>query len=111
MSFFIRDAVADAVTQAPAQTEAFPSLMIIIGMFVLFYFMIVRPQSKRAKEQRALIASVKKGDEIVTASGILGKVTSLDDQYLKVTIAEGVEISLQRGAISAILPKGTLKTL
>ena len=111
MSFFISDAMADAVTAAPAQPEASFSLIMIVGIFILFYFMLVRPQSKRAKAQRALMESVKKGDEIITVSGILGKVMSVDDQYLKVNIAEGVEITLQRAAVTTILPKGTLKSL
>lgn len=73
--------------------------------------MIIRPQSKRAKEHRELINRLKKGDEIVTSGGILAKVVSLDDQYIKVSPAEGIEINLQKGAVTAVLPKGTIKSL
>lgn len=103
--------MADAATQAPAQPEASFSLIMIVAIFVLFYFMMIRPQSKRAKEHRALIDSVKKGDEIITASGILGKITSMDEQYVKLSIAEGVDITIQKAAITRVLPKGTMKNL
>ena len=73
--------------------------------------MLIRPQNKRAKEHRELIGKLKKGDEIVTSGGLLAKVISLDEQFLKVNIAEGVEISLQRSAVSTVLPKGTIKSL
>ena len=73
--------------------------------------MLIRPQSKRAKEHRDVISKLKKGDELITASGLLAKVVSIDEQYIKVLIAEGVEISLQRNAVSTVLPKGTLKSL
>jgi len=77
----------------------------------LLYFMLIRPQNKRAKEHRELINNLKKGDEIITSGGLLAKVVSIDDQYIKVVLAEGVEISMQRAAVSAVLPKGTLKSL
>ncbi len=109
MSFFISDALAAA--GAPAQADGTFSLVMIAAIFVLFYFMLIRPQNKKAKEHRDLVGRLKKGDEIVTSSGILAKVVSLDEQYIKVSLAEGVEISLQRGAVTAVLPKGTLKSL
>ncbi|CEG57572.1 preprotein translocase subunit YajC [Legionella fallonii] len=111
MSFFISDAFAAAGAPAAAQTDGTFSLIMIVAIFVLFYFMLIRPQNKRAKEHKALINQLKKGDEIVTNAGILGKVVSLDDQYIKVSLAEGVEISMQRGAVTTVLPKGTLKSL
>ena len=83
----------------------------IAAIFVLFYFMLIRPQNKRAKEHRELVGKLKKGDEIITSGGILAKVSSLDEQYIKVSVAEGVEINLQRSAVSAVLPKGTIKSL
>lgn len=83
----------------------------IAAIFVLFYFMLIRPQNKRAKEHRELINRLKKGDEIVTSGGMLAKVVSLDDQYIKISLAEGVEINLQRSAVSTVLPKGTIKSL
>lgn len=109
MSFFISDALAAGAPAA--QTDGTFSLIMIVAIFVLFYFMLIRPQNKRAKEHKELINQLKKGDEIITNAGILGKVVSIDDQYIKVSLAEGVEISMQRGAVSTVLPKGTLKSL
>ena len=111
MSFFIQNALAAAGAVPAPQSEGTFSLFMIAAIFILFYFMLIRPQSKRAKEHRALTANLKKGDEIVTSGGILAKVVGLDDQYLKVSLADGVEIMLQRSAVSMVLPKGTLKLL
>lgn len=111
MSFFISDAFATAGTTAAPQADGSFSLIMIVAIFVLFYFMLIRPQSKKAKEHRDLISKLKKGDEIITAGGILAKVVSLNDQYIKVCLAEGVEINIQKGAVTTVLPKGTLKTL
>lgn len=112
MSFFVTSAMA-AATTAPAATQPDGtfSLVMVIAIFVLFYFMLIRPQSKRAKEHRSLIDSLKKGDEVITTSGLLGKVTGLDEQYVKITVAEGVELTLQRGAVNTILPKGSIKSI
>lgn len=111
MSFFISDAIAAATATRGAQGDGTFSLMMIAAIFVLFYFMLIRPQNKRAKEHRELVGKLQKGDEIITAGGILGKVSSLDEQYLKISVSEGIEVSLQRSAVSAVLPKGTLKAL
>lgn len=111
MSFFISEALAaDAVTRT-AQTDGTYSLVMIAAIFVLFYFMLIRPQNKRAKELRDLISKLKKGDEVITSGGMLGKISSLDEQYIKILVAEGVEVSLQRSAVSVVLPKGSLKSL
>lgn len=110
MGFFISDAMAAAAAPA-GQADGTMSLFMIIGIFVLFYFMLIRPQNKRAKEHRQLMSNLKKGDEIVTSSGILAKVIDLDEQFLKVNLADGVEVTMQRSAVSAVLPKGTLKSL
>jgi len=110
MSFFISDALAAGAPQA-AQTDGTYSLIMIAAIFVLFYFMLIRPQNKRAKEHKELLNQLKKGDEIITTSGILAKVVNLDDQYIKVSLADGVEVNMQKGAVSAVLPKGTLKSL
>lgn len=114
MSFLISNAMAEAAsanTPVAAQGDGTFSLVMIGVIFVLFYFMLIRPQNKRAKEHRELINKLEKGDEIVTASGMLGRVVHLDDQYLKIAIAEGTEIVLQRQAVQAVLPKGTLASL
>lgn len=109
MSFFISDAMA-AAGSAP-QSEGSFSLVMVAAIFVLFYFMLIRPQNKRAKQQRELIGKLKKGDEVITSGGILAKVVSLDEQYIKVALSAGAEMMLQRGAITTILPKGTLESL
>ena len=83
----------------------------IILMFVLLYFLMIRPQMKRAKEQKAMIEALQKGDEVVTAGGIVGRITKLSDQYVTVEVAPNTEIVLQRSAVQVPLPKGTLKTL
>ncbi|KTD31709.1 SecYEG protein translocase auxillary subunit [Legionella moravica] len=112
MSFFISDALAAATTTAPAaQNDGTFSLIMIAAIFVLFYFMLIRPQNKKAKEHRELISRLKKGDEIITTGGMLAKVVSLDEQYIKISPAEGIEINMQKGAVSTVLPKGTLKSL
>lgn len=112
MGFFISDAVAAATTTAPAaQSDGTFSLIMMIAIGFLFYFMLIRPQNKRAKEHKELTNNLKKGDEIITAGGILAKVVSLDEQYIKVSLAEGVEIMIQRASVNTVLPKGTMKSL
>lgn len=111
MSFFINDALAAVGSTPAASTDGTFSLIMIVAIFVLFYFMLIRPQNKRAKEHRDLTGKLKKGDEIITSGGMLAKVTSLDEQYIKVSIADGIEVTLQRGAVSTVLPKGTMKSL
>ncbi|KTD35799.1 SecYEG protein translocase auxillary subunit [Legionella nautarum] len=111
MSFFISDAIAAGTATPAAQPDGTFSLIMIAAIFIVFYFMLIRPQNKRAKEHRAMVSNLKKGDEVVTSGGILAKVVSIDEQYIKVALAEGVEVSIQRGAVSAVLPKGTIKSL
>lgn len=110
MGFFVSDAMAAAAAPV-GQPDGTFSLVMIVAIFVLFYFMLIRPQNKRAKEHRQLVSNLKKGDEIITSAGILAKVVDLDEQFIKVAIADGVEISMQRSAVSAVLPKGTIKAL
>jgi preprotein translocase subunit YajC len=83
----------------------------MIAIFVVFYFLLIRPQQKRAKETRAMLEALQKGDEVITAGGIVGKIANLTDQYASVEISPNVEIRVQRAAISQILPKGTIKAL
>ena len=87
------------------------SFLPIILMFVLLYFLMIRPQMKRAKEQKAMIEALQKGDEVVTAGGIVGRITKLSDQYVTVEVAPNTEVVVQRSAVQVPLPKGTLKTL
>lgn len=111
MGFFISDAMAAGAAVPPAQPDGTFSLVMIAVIFVVFYLMLIRPQNKRAKEHREMVGNLKKGDEIITNGGMLGKVVNIDEQYIKVALAEGIEISMQRGAVSSVLPKGTLKSL
>jgi len=83
----------------------------IILMFVLLYFLMIRPQMKRAKEQKSMIEALQKGDEVVTAGGVVGKITKLGEQYVTVEVAPNTELVVQRSAVQVPLPKGTLKTL
>lgn len=110
MGFFITDAMADAATTSATPPDSTYSLVMIAVIFVLFYFMLIRPQNKRAKEHRQLVAELKKGDEIVTSGGILGKIAHIDEQFIRLEVASGVEITIQRSSVGAVLPKGTLKT-
>lgn len=109
MSFFISDAMAQA---APAQqSDPIMSFLPLIILFVIFYFLLIRPQQKKAKEHTALVSGLQKGDEVVTSGGILGKITEAGENYVTVNIAENTDIKIQRQAVSTVLPKGTLKTL
>ncbi len=111
MSFFISDAMAAVGAGPAAQLDGTFSLIMVAAIFVLFYFMLIRPQNKRAKEHRELVSKLQKGDEIVTSGGMLAKVTNIDEQFVKAMIAEGIEICLQRSSVSSVLPKGTIKAL
>ena len=86
-------------------------ILFLVGLFVLFYFIAIRPQQKRQKEHKELVASLSKGAEVVTTSGILGKVTSLDDNYMVLNVANNVDMKFQRIHVHAVLPKGTLKSI
>ncbi|HEX7026083.1 MAG TPA: preprotein translocase subunit YajC [Gammaproteobacteria bacterium] len=108
MEFLISSAYAQGGTP-PAGPDAFTSLLPLIAIFVIFYFLLIRPQQKRAKEHKNLIASLKKGDEVVTSGGLLGKLTDAGESFVTVQLADNVEIKVQRHAIVAVLPKGTFK--
>ena len=108
--FLISDAYAQT---APAGGAAggLMSFLPIILMFVVLWFIMIRPQMKRAKEHKAMIEALQKGDEVVTSGGILGRISKVDAQYATVSIAENTEIVIQRHSIQVVLPKGTLKTI
>lgn len=105
---FVSQAWAQGAAGAPAGME-FLQFAPIVLMFVVLYFLMIRPQMKKQKEHRNMVAAVAKGDEIVTSGGLLGKITNVSEHYVAVEIASGVEIQLQKPAISAVLPKGTLR--
>lgn len=83
----------------------------LVLMFVVMYFLMIRPQQKRAKEQKSMMDALAKGDEVVTSGGMLGKVTKVTDAYVTIEVAAGTEIVVQKSAITMSLPKGTLKAL
>ena len=85
------------------------SMLPLLLMFAVLYFVMIRPQMKKQKEHRAMIEALAKGDEIVTAGGLLGKVSKIGDAYIGVELASGVEVQMQRNAVVQVLPKGTLK--
>jgi preprotein translocase subunit YajC len=87
------------------------SLLPIVLMFVVLYFLMIRPQMKRAKEHKAMVEALQKGDEIVTAGGVVGRVAKVDDNYVSLQVAENVDITVQRSAVQVVLPKGTIKSL
>ena len=109
MSFFIASAHAQAEA-APQGGEMF-QILFLVGLFVLFYFIAIRPQRKRQKEHQEMASALGNGDEVVTSSGILGKVTSLDDTYMVLNVANNVDLKFQRVHVHAVLPKGTLKSI
>ena len=106
MGWFIQDAWA----QAEGQPDPLISFLPLILIFVVFYFLLIRPQNKRQKEHREMVANLSVGDEVVTAGGILGKVTEISEQFLRVEVADGVILKVQRHTIGAIMPKGTVKS-
>ena len=108
MSFFISDALAEGGAAA-SQGDPITALLFPIGLLVLFYFFLIRPQSKRAKEQKAMVSALTKGDEILTQGGILGKITKVSDSYITVEISDNVNISVQKSAAGTLMPKGTIK--
>ncbi len=107
---FISNAYAQAAAPAGAG-GGLMGLLPIILMFVVLYFLMIRPQMKRQKEQKAMIEAIGKGDEIVSAGGLVGKVTKVSDAYVTLEIADGTEVVMQKAAITMLLPKGTIKTL
>jgi preprotein translocase subunit YajC len=108
----ISEALAQAT--APAQPPVgadFLSLLPLIAIFVVFYLLLIRPQAKRAKEQKLMIEALQKGDEVVTAGGQLGRVVKVSGSYLIVQVAENVQVVLQKNAVQTLLPKGTLSSI
>ena len=109
---FISSAFAQAAPAAAggdSMQSSFMSLLPLVLMFVVLYFVMIRPQMKKQKEHRAMVDALAKGDEVATAGGLLGKVTKLGDTFVGVEIANGVEVQVQRTAVTQVLPKGSLK--
>src|SRR4051812_24952601 len=105
---FISSAFAQTAAGGDMQSSLMSMLPLVL-MFVVLYFVMIRPQMKRQKEHRSMIDALAKGDEVATAGGLLGRVTRMGDAYLSVEIANGIEVQLQRSAVVQVLPKGTIK--
>jgi preprotein translocase subunit YajC len=108
--------ISDAFAQtapAPAGDPGYMSILFMVLIFVVFYFLLIRPQVKRQKEHKAMVDALKKGDEVLTAGGIVGKIVEMNDQYVTVQVAavngQPVQLSMQRAAIQTLLPKDTFK--
>ncbi|MBE9562682.1 MAG: preprotein translocase subunit YajC [Proteobacteria bacterium] len=107
MDFFIQNAwAADAPPDA-----GLLNLVMLVVLFVVFYFVLIRPQTKRAKEHNKMVGSLAKGDEIMTGGGILGKIINMGDDYVTIEIATNTQIKVQRQSISTVIPKGTIKSI
>ena len=105
--------ISSAFAQTPAVggDAGLMSFLPIILMFVLLYFLMIRPQMKRGKEHKTMVDALQKGDEVITAGGVLGRITRVSDAYVTLEIASNTEVSVQKTAVQTLLPKGTLKSI
>ncbi len=108
MDFLIETAAAQAT--GAGEPSLLGGLLPLVLIFVVFYFLLIRPQTKRAKEHKAMVEALSTGDEVITAGGVLGKITSVSDSFLEVEVADGVRVKVQRNSIGALMPKGTVKS-
>ena len=108
MNFLISPAYAET---APPAGGDFSLLVMVVIFGLVFYFMIWRPQAKRAKEHKNLMASLDKGNEVLTNGGLVGKISKVTDDFIVITVAEGVDVNVQKAAVVSVLPKGTLKSI
>jgi preprotein translocase subunit YajC len=104
---FISNAFAQTAPAASGGAEGLMSFLPLVAMFVVLYFIMIRPQMKRQKEHKAMIEAIAKGDEIVTSGGLVGRVAKMGESFLHVEVANGVELQVQRSAVIQVLPKGT----
>ena len=109
MSFFISDAWAQAAPQG--QADPLMSFLPLILIFVVFYFLLIRPQSKRAKEHKKMVEAIAKGDEVVTNGGLLGKISNVGESFVELEVGDNMKVRVQRQAIATLMPKGTIKEL
>ena len=107
LDFFINSAWAAPAQQDPGLMSFLP----LIVLFVVFYFLLIRPQLKQAKQHKQLVSELGKGDEVATTGGMLGKIKEVGDNFVLLEIAKDIDVKIQKNAVSAVLPKGTLKTL
>jgi preprotein translocase subunit YajC len=108
LNFLIRDAAAQTAG-GPSSEMGLMNLLFPIILIVAFYFLLIRPQTKRAKEHKQMVDAIKKGDEVVTGGGVLGRITEVGENFLHVEIADGVQIKIQKQALGSLMPKGTYK--
>jgi preprotein translocase subunit YajC len=108
MSFFISDAYAQGAESTAGTLEL---ILPLVLMFGIFYFLLIRPQQKKAKEHKSMVEALGKGDEVITNGGLLAKITDVDDNFLTCQISDNVEVKIQRHAVASVLPKGTIKKL
>ena len=104
--------ISNAYAEAGAAPQAgFMEFLPLIALVAVFYFLVLRPQSKRAKEHKAMVTALQRGDEVVTAGGEVGSIAKVYEEYVSVELAENIEVMVQKGAIQTVLPKGTIKAI
>jgi preprotein translocase subunit YajC len=108
MNFFISDAMAAA---PQGQGDPLMSFLPLVLIFIVFYFLLIRPQSKKAKEHKQMVEALAKGDEVVTNGGLLGRITKAGENFIELEVAEGTTVRVQRNAVANLMPKGTIKNL
>jgi preprotein translocase subunit YajC len=111
MSFLISDALAEAPAAGAGGGDPLMGLLFPIGLVVILYFFMIRPQIKRQKEHKKLVEALGKGDEVVTMGGVVGRVTELGDDFATLEVADGVNIKIRRQSVEAVLPKGSIKEM
>ena len=109
LGLFTSEALATNGAAAGPQGDPLASLILPIGLVVLFYFFLIRPQSKRHKEHKAMVAALQKGEEVVTTGGILGKITRVGESFVTLEISKDIEIHIQKHSVQSVMPKGTIK--
>ncbi len=110
MSFFISDALAQAQTPGSV-AGGWEGLLFPLGLILILYFFMIRPQMKRQKEHKAMVDSLSKGDEVAIEGGLIGRITDLGDNFAQIEVAEGVNVKVRKQAVAAVLPKGSIKGL
>lgn len=109
LNFIIPPAFAEGSAPAAGAQGGFLQFLPLVVLMLVMYFLMIRPQQKKAKEHRLMVDGLKKGDEIVTQGGLLGKVADVNDTFISVKLADNVQVNIQRHAVSALMPKGTIK--
>ncbi|WP_106475858.1 preprotein translocase subunit YajC [Phytohalomonas tamaricis] len=111
LEFLIPAAQAQAETGAAGGAGAIGQIVMLVGFVLIFYFLLWRPQAKRAKQHKKLMSELSKGDEVVIGGGLVGRISKVGDEFLSLEISEGTEVNVQKSAVAAVLPKGTLKSI